>query len=156
MNRTAAIALALTLTLALAVPAHALVGLSIKLGAGFIPDGSRPGGIVQADIGPLSPFAEFFKKSGVTTVNAGANLLLRLPFPLLSPYGGAGGGLSRTSAAGASRTRGLFNALAGADLKLPGATSFFGQIKYMYTFGSGNLVVREVAIQAGLRFYIGL
>ncbi len=151
----ATLLLTLALTFCAASSAQALVGFSIKLGGGLIPDGRRPGGIVQADIGPISPFAEFFKKSG-TTFNTGANFLVRLPTPLLSPYAGFGGGISRTTAAGISKSRTLMNLLIGADLKTQGTLSFFGQAKYIYTFGGKTLALRELAFQAGLRFYFGL
>jgi hypothetical protein len=138
---------------------NAILGVSIKLGGGFIPDGSVPGAVLQAEVGPLCPFVEFFRKSGVTTVNTGAHLMaLRLPAPLVSPYAGIGGGLSRVSSSGTSKTRVMINAVVGTDLKLPGTMSFFGQAKYMYTLGAdtGSLGIREVAVQAGLRLYLGL
>lgn len=160
MNAKAAVALGVVLTLA-ALPSTsgALVGISIKVGGGFIPNGRVPGALIQAEVGPLCPFAEFFRKSGVTTVNMGAHLIvLRLPAPIVKPYAGIGGGLSRVSASGTSKTRALVNAVVGTDLKLPGTTSLFGQVKYMYTLGAGTgrLGMREVAVLAGLRIYLGL
>ena len=140
--------------LVIVTPSHAVVGFSLKLGGAFVPDGSRPGAIAQADIGPISPFAEIYKKSGITTLNAGANLLLKSPTPVLSPYAGAGTGLSRSSGQDVSSTKGMANLLVGADVKLPGTVSFFGQAKYIYTFGTSAF--RELAIQGGLRFYFGL
>ncbi len=159
MNAKGAILLGIFLGLvALPSESGAIAGITIKMGGSFIPNGSVPGGVIQVEVGPLSPFAEFFRRSGVTTVNTGAHLLLRLPAPLVSPYAGLGGGLSRVAASGASKTRVLASALVGADPKLPGTTSFFGQVKYMYTLGdgTGRLGIREVAIQAGLRLYLGL
>ena len=137
--------------------AWSLVGLSLKAGVGYIPDGSRPGALLQADIGPISPFAELFRKSGTTTTSVGVNIIpLRLPAPLLSPYIGGGGGVSRISTDAATKNRAVVNGIAGADLKLPGTTSLFAQVKYIYTLGGKDLAVRDVALQAGLRFYLGL
>ena len=156
MLRNMSVVAVLFAILLLASPSHAIVGFSLKLGGAFIPDGSRPGLVVQADIGPVSPFAEFYKKSGITTLNAGANLLLRIPSPGISPYAGAGAGLSRSSGLGASSTKAMANFLVGADVKLPSTVSFFGQAKYIYTFGTSTFRVRAFAIQGGLRFYFGL
>ena len=136
-----------------AAEAHAIAGLSIKIGGGFIPEGSRPGGIVKADIGPISPFAEFFKKSGTTTLNLGANLLFfNLPLPILQPYLGGGGGVSWSSGGGQSKAYFLATGVGGTDLKLTESLHLFGQVKYLYTFGSGSFVIRKVAIQAGVVF----
>jgi len=148
--------LILSVLLASSGPCDAIVGVSLKLGGAFIPADSRPGGLIQVDIGPLSPFAELFKKSGITTVNSGVNFLLRAPSPVFTPYAGVGAGLSRASGGGASSSRALANLLVGADIKLPGTVSFFGQVKYIYTFGSATFRVREVALQGGLRFNFGI
>jgi hypothetical protein len=156
MLRNLTLLVSLVAVVSLATPAHAIVGLSLKLGGVFIPDGRKPGILVQAEVGPLSPFAEFYKKSGISTFNSGANFVLRSPSPLLSPYAGAGAGLSRSSGLGTSSTKAMANVLVGADVKLPGTVSFFGQAKYIYTFGTSTLKVREFAIQAGLRFYFGI
>ena len=154
MSRTAAVILSLLVaTLASAPRAEAILGASVRVGGSFIPDGRIPGGIVNADIGPLNPFAEIYRKSGVTTVNLGGHILLKLPLPLVKPYGGIGGGITRSSGGGASRSRTLFSLKAGADLKIWGNAGLFGQIEYLYTFGSGSFgLVRKVAIQAGLAF----
>ena len=146
----------LLIAVALAPDAHALVGVSLKLGAGLIADGTVPGGIAALELGPISPFAEIFHKSGVTTVNLGGNLIFKLPAPIVKPYGGLGGGLSRASGGGTSKSRGLFDLVAGADVKLPGATGLFGQVKYLYSFGSGTFVLRDVAFQAGVVFHLGI
>ncbi|MCZ6632884.1 MAG: hypothetical protein O7G87_05720 [bacterium] len=130
---------------------------SFKVGGGYIPEGSLPGGIVKADIGPLSPFAEFFRKNSTTTVNIGANILLiKVSAPILKPYLGAGGGISRSSGGGRSKVRSLITGIAGADLKLTESLHVFGQAKYLYTHGSGRFMIREVALQGGLVFGIGL
>ncbi|MSS71318.1 MAG: hypothetical protein EXS64_07495 [Candidatus Latescibacteria bacterium] len=157
MIRSIIVALALIACVLFVVhDADALVGVGFKLGAGWIPDGKIPGGMVAVELGPLSPFVEAFRKSGTTTVNLGGNLIFKLPLPLVKPYGGAGGGLSRISGGGASRSRGLFDLVAGADVKLPGAVGVFGQIKYLYTFGSGTFLLRDVAFQAGVVFSLGI
>jgi hypothetical protein len=159
MRRTPFILIALALA-ALALPSDAgagIVGLSLKPGFAFIPDGRVPGGILQADIGPLSPFVEAYRKSGVTTANLGVNLVVvRLPAPVVTPYVAGGGGIARASGNGVTKTRAMVNGLAGADVKLPGTTSLFGQIKYIYTLGGSQLAVRDVAFQAGLKIYLGL
>lgn len=136
--------------------AHALVGVSVKIGAGVIRDKGVPGGMAAVELGPLSPFVEVFRKSGATTFNMGGNLIFKLPAPILKPYGGLGGGISQASGGGVSKSRGLFDLVAGADVKLPGLTSLFAQIKYFYTFGSGAFVVRDVAFQAGVVFGLGI
>ena len=136
--------------------ANALVGVGFKLGAGWIPNGSIPGGMAAVELGPLNPYVDVFRKSGTTTVNLGGNLVFKLPLPLVKPYGGAGGGLSRISGGGTSRSRGLFDVVAGADVKLPGTLGLFGQIKYLYTFGSGTFLLRDVAFQAGVVFSLGI
>lgn len=152
--------IALGLLLALTLPAsqaHAIVGVTLKLGGTFIPNGSVPGGIVQAHIGPISPFAEFYKKSGVTTTNLGVNFIfLKLPFPVLSPYIGAGGGISRSSGGGVSKSRTLVDGIGGIEVKLSPSLRFFGQVKYLYTLGSGVFVTRDVALQGGLVFHLGI
>ena len=151
-------ALGLFLTLALpASQAHAIVGITIKLGGTFIPNGSVPGGIVQAHIGPISPFAELYKKAGITTTNIGVNfIILKLPFPVLSPYVGGGGGISRSSGGGVSKSRTLIDGIGGIEVKLSPSMRFFGQIKYLYTLGSGVYVTRDVALQGGLVFHLGI
>jgi hypothetical protein len=157
MIRYVVILLALAgVTLLASNDAHALVGVSVKLGAGLIPDGSVPGGMAAVELGPLSPFAEVFRKSGTTTLNLGGNLIFKLPAPIVRPYGGLGGGVSRASGGGVSKSRALFDLVAGADVKLPGTTGLFGQIKYLYTFGSGPFAVRDVAFQAGVVFRLGI
>ena len=156
MLRNLTLLVSLVAIVLLATPARAFVGFSLKLGGAFIPDGSKPGVLAQAEVGPLSPFAEFYKKSGISILNTGANLILRSPSPGLSPYAGAGAGLSRSSGLGTSSTKAMANLVVGTDVKLPGTVSFFGQAKYIYTFGSSALKVREFAIQAGLRFYFGI
>ena len=130
---------------------------SFKVGGGYIPEGNLPGGIVKADIGPLSPFAEFFRKNSTTTVNIGANILLiKISAPLFKPYLGAGGGISRSSAGGQTKVRGLITGVGGTDLKLTESLHVFGQAKYLYTYGSGRFIIREVALQGGLVFGVGL
>ena len=137
--------------------ADALVGITFKFGGAYIPNGSRPGGVIQADFGPLSPFAELYRKSGVTTANVGLNLIFfKLPLPILQPYIGAGGGISRSSGGGVSKERVMLTGLGGTDLKLTEGLHFFGQIKYLYTLGSGAFVVRDVALQAGVAFRLGI
>ncbi|OGG54738.1 MAG: hypothetical protein A3F84_25955 [Candidatus Handelsmanbacteria bacterium RIFCSPLOWO2_12_FULL_64_10] len=86
----------------------------------------------------------------------GGNLVFKLPLPMVKPYGGAGGGISRISGGGTSKSHGLFDLVVGADVKLPGAAGLFGQIKYFYTFGNGAFVVRDVAFQAGVVFGLGI
>jgi len=141
-------------------PSSANAVLSFSVGGGFIPDGSRPGGLVQGHIGPITPFAEFFKKSGVTNVNLGVNLILdKTSVSVIHPYGGFGGGISRSSDAVDSKARTMVNAVTGVNLKLSDAAGLFLQVKYLYSFGSDsgltNLVVREFIIQGGLKFGIG-
>ncbi len=138
--------------------ANAVLGLSV--GGGFIPDGSRPGGLVQGHIGPITPFAEFFKKPGVTNVNLGVNFILdKTSVSVIHPYGGFGGGVSRSSVSGTSKARTMVNAVTGVNLKVSDAAGLFLQVKYLYSFGSDsgltNLVVREFIIQGGLKFNIG-
>ncbi|MSS72518.1 MAG: hypothetical protein EXS64_13645 [Candidatus Latescibacteria bacterium] len=139
--------------------AHAL-GVSIKLGPGFIPNGSIPGAMAAVELGPTSPFIEMFRKSGITTSNMGGNLILKLPLPVIKPYGGAGGGISRVSGGGIpSKVYRMLDLVAGADVNLPGTVALFGQVKYIYTFGSGALSgasrVRDIAFQAGLMVRLG-
>ncbi len=136
--------------------AHAIVGVSVKLGAGVIRNNGVPGGMAAVELGPLSPFVEVFRKSGATTFNMGGNLMFKLPLPLVKPYGGAGGGISRISGGGTSDSHGLFDLVAGADVKLPGTAGLFAQVKYFYTFGNGAFVVRDVAFQAGVVFGLGI
>ena len=76
--------------------------------------------------------------------------------PQLHPYIEAGGGISRSSGGGTSKTRAMANAVVGAEVDLSERTRLFGQVKYIYTFGSETLAVREVAIQAGLSFNLNL
>ena len=158
MRRTVCIAVGLVLTVIALCPGDsaAIVGLSLKPGFTFIPDGRQPGALLQADIGPLSPFAEVYKKSGVTTANLGVNLAMRLPAPVFTPYVAGGGDIARISGGGVTKVRALVNGLVGADVKLPGTASLFGQIKYLYTLGGSELAVRDVALQAGLKFRLGL
>jgi hypothetical protein len=157
MIRSAIVALALIACVLFVVhDANALVGVGFKLGAGLIPDGKIPGAMVAVELGPLNPYVDVFKKSGTTTFTLGGNLIFKLPLPLVKPYGGVGGGLSRISAGGVSSSRGLFDLVAGADVKLPGTVGLFGQIKYLYTFGGGTFLLRDVAFQAGMVFSLGI
>ena len=159
MRRTVCITVGLALVVLALCPGsvQAIVGMSLKPGVTFIPDGKRPGGMLQADIGPLSPFAELYKKSGVTTANLGLNLVVaRLPAPLVTPYVSGGGGIVRSSGGGITKVKAMVNGLVGADVKLPGSTSLFGQVRYIYTLGGSTLAVRDVAVQAGLKVYLGL
>ena len=169
MTRAAISILALWIAL-LIFPSSANAVLGLSVGGGFIPDGSRPGGLVQGHIGPITPFAEFFKKSGgATTVNLGVNLILdKTSVSVIHPYGGFGAGISRSSGGGSSKARPMVNAVTGMNLKLSDAAGLFLQVKYLYSFGSSfalpisgsgsglsNLVVREFIIQGGLKFNIG-
>lgn len=158
VKRSAILAFGLFLGLfAFAGRADALVGITVQVGGGFIPSGSRPGAVAQVELGPLSPFAEFFKKSGQTTTNLGLDLIaLKLPLPIVQPYAGFGGGISRTSESGVSKSRLMVTGLAGANLKLTSTKGIFAQIKYFYTIGSGKLIVRQVALQAGISFSLGI
>lgn len=160
MIRSMIVALTLIASILFVTPdAYALVGVSVKLGAGIIRDNGVPGGMAAVELGPLSPFVEVFRKSGATTFNVGGNLIFKLPLPMVKPYGGAGGGISRISGGGTSKSHGLFDLVAGADVKLPGTAGLFAQVKYLYTFGSGTFVVRpvrDVAFQAGVVFSLGI
>jgi len=129
---------------------------ALKLGAGVIPNGRVPGGMVALEMGPFSSFIEVFKKSGTTTANLGGNLILKLPMPMLQPYAGAGGGLSKVSGDQfPTKTNLMLDLVVGADLHFSGKVGLFGQIKYIYTFGSGALIVRDVAFQAGFALRLG-
>lgn len=146
----------------LSTNAYGLSLASVQAGASFIPDGKIFGAMVKASLGPFfSTYAEFFKKGDHTTTNVGGNFFsLKLPTPKLKPYIDFGGGLNRSSDGDNSKTRLMANVAAGAELALGGKTSLFGQVKYIYTFGSsaliGNDVGRDVVIQAGLSFNLGI
>ena len=135
-------------------------GLTIasgKVGLGFIPDGNVFGGHANVHVGPFGYYTEFFKKSGVTTVNLGGNFIqFKVPAPRFHPYFGFGGGISRSSGGGLSRTRLMASATGGAETGLSGRYGLFGQLKYIYTFGTKTLATRELAIQAGLVFNLGI
>ena len=158
VNRKAAILLGMLMcALVFAPNAEGLTIASGKVGVGFIPDGKIFGGHAKVGVGPFSFFTEFFKKSGTTTANFGGNLLsIKLPSPSLKPYFECGGGISRSSGGDTSKTYLMLNAVAGAEMGMSAGTGLFGQVKYIYTFGTETLAVRDVAIQAGLVFNLGL
>ena len=161
VNRKAAILLGMLMcALVFAPNAEGLTIASGKVGVGFIPDGKIFGGHAKVGVGPFSFFTEFFKKSGTTTANFGGNIFqLKIPTPGFQPYFEGGGGISRSSGGGTSKTRLMASAAAGAEMGLSGKTGLFGQVKYIYTFGAKKLGierVRDVAIQAGLVFKLGI
>ena len=161
MTRKTALFLCLLISgLAFAPDVQGLDLASVKVGVGYIPDGSIFGGMVKASLGPFSTYTEFFKKSGTTTVNLGGNIFsLKLPLPKLHPYIEAGGGINRSSGGGSSKTRAMANVVVGGEMEMGGNTRLFAQVKYIYTFGSKVVTIdfnREVAIQAGLSFHLGL
>ena len=130
---------------------RATVGIDLKLGGTYTLDGKSPGGVIQLDIGPLSPFAEYYTKSDTTTISAGLCLIFfKLPLPILQPYIGGGGGFSRSSGGGQTKSRALLTGIGGTDLRLTESLHIFGQAKYLYTFGSGAFVIRDLAIQGGV------
>jgi len=159
MNRKRVFFLVLLLSgILLSTNAYGLSLASVQAGAGFIPDGKIFGAMVKASLGPFfSTYAEFFKKEGITTTNVGGNFFsLKLPTPKLKPYIDFGGGLNRSSGNGASKTRLMASVAAGAEIPMGEKSGIFGHVKYIYTFGSDLMAVRDVVIQAGLSFNLGI
>jgi len=139
--------------------AHALNLASLKIAAGYIPDGKVFGGLLKANIGPFSTYAEFFRDAGVTTAHLGGNpISFKLPTPKIQPYFELGGGLSHATGHGDSKTSLMGNAVVGAEMDLGAMTRLFAQSKYIYTFRSDLSLarVRTVAIQAGLSWSLDI
>ena len=153
-----------------------------------VSSGSAPGGSLLLDypVGKgdtfVSPFFDFFSKSGSSIFGAGLNLGLKRPAGNGSVYFGGGGGYGRIKSEGrvagsvysASRTQPVFNVFAGLEYNATERMGFFVQGKYIAFFQGGqtpgqvpgqgpdeesdavaDLAVKAIAIQAGISFRLG-
>lgn len=80
--------------------AHAIVGVSVKLGAGVIRDNGVPGGMAAVELGPLNPFVEVFRKSGTTSSTWGETWSSSCPSPWSNPTEAPGAGSAGSPAGG--------------------------------------------------------
>lgn len=119
---------------------------------------SRGGGHVSIDVNlptgrtAVSPLVEVYRKSGVTSVWAGANLLIKPPMGDRGcVYFGAGGGVLHTKEAGKRLNKGSFDVLGGLEIRTTRRFSFFLEPRYVW---AASRTVNGVAGHAGLAFYV--
>lgn len=150
--------------------------VEVKAAGGLLLDPSRWGGHVSVDIPIgdtyptfLSPFVEFYRKSGINAIPVGLNLLYKAPFS--EEYGmiyfGAGGGLYRVSGTITLRdlsgnpiatikdtsNQGMITVLGGLQIDFSDAVGVFAQGRWFRAFASGAKY--EVAAMVGLNFKLG-
>ncbi len=136
----------------------------IRLGGGVVFDGTVPGGGLAIDIPmgdrpiALSLGAEYYKKSGVTTIYAPVMGLYKTEAGESAQiYLGAGSGIgySKISIAGvsASSTKALAAGVGGLNFKVGEKIGLFAEISYYREFVSGadNTIVGK----AGISFSLG-
>lgn len=99
----------------------------------------------------FSPLADVYRKSGVTTTWAGANVLFKPPTSSdkASVYFGAGGGVLKANKGG--KAKGSFDVVAGADIKLAKKVSFFVEPRYVW---AASKTLNGVTAHAGLAFHV--
>jgi hypothetical protein len=138
----------------------------IRLGGGLIFSDSVYGAGAAFDIGlgdrplALTPFFEYYKDSGISTITAGADILYKASVGdgNAGVYVGAGGGFLRSSN-GTSNSTFMIDARAGLDYGITDKIGIYVEGKYLYASkDESNVKVidfSDVGAFAGLSFSIG-
>jgi hypothetical protein len=158
----------------LSVAAGLFLGLStadagdhkLRAGGGLIFEDSTFGGGAAFDIAigdrpiALTPFFEYYKESGVSSISAGADVLYKVPVAdgKAEVYIGAGGGFYRASN-GTSESSFLIDARAGLDYGITEVIGIYVEGKYLYsskeTAGVKVLDLNNPAAFVGISFKVG-
>lgn len=170
-----------TATTVLSASAPASAG-TFKVGGGMFFNNNEPGGGVSVDLGDegmmLSPYLDYFGKSGARFFGGGLNLVVsRAGGEQSQLYLGLGGGIASVSveesSAGitgsASKTQAMADFVMGVEFDLHEDVGGFIQVKWLGTFGGGrvdiagsvdgrtvtipdaiNLELRNFAVQTGI------
>ena len=135
--------------------------VALRAGGGMIFDGSQPGGHVSVIV-PFSDkpaglmiAADYYKKSGVTTVPISARGLYSIPAgEKASIYLGVGSGLIYSKVdvgvVSASTTKGLISGVGGLKISSSEKVGFFGEISLERALTSG--AKNNLAGKAGIVF----
>jgi hypothetical protein len=134
------------------------------LGGGVVFDGTVPGGGLAIDIPmgdqpvQISLGAEYYKKSGVTTIYAPVMGVYKTEASESAQiYFGAGSGIgySKISILGisASSTNALAAGVGGIDFKVSDKMGIFAEVSYYRVFESG--AANTIAGKAGISFSLG-
>lgn len=155
---------------------------TLRAGGGMFFNDNEPGGSISVDLGDkgmmLSPFVDFFGKSGSRIFGGGLNLVVKRSGGEQSQlYMGLGGGIASVrleeSSSGitgsASKTQAMADFVLGVEFDLHEDVGGFVQVKWLGTFGGGrvditgqvegrtvtipdaiDLELRNFAVQAGI------
>lgn len=139
---------------------------TIRVGGGLIFDNTVWGGVAAVDI-PISeetpifisPFLEYYRKSGVNTIPFGANVLYKAPLGADSGtfyIGAGGGGINVNKGAG---TTYVIDAVGGIQFPLGESLNIYGEVKYMYASKKKNNIktidLSDVGAAVGISFGLG-
>ncbi len=181
-RQTLLISIASFLAMAVLFSGYTASAGSFKAGGGIFFNKNEPGGGISVDLGDeglaLSPFVDYFGKSGFRLFGGGLNIVAKRAGGEQSQlYIGVGGGIASVdveeSSAGitgsASKTQALADFVLGIQFDLHDNVGGFVQVKWLGTFGGGrvditgqvegrtvtipdaiDLELRNFAIQAGI------